>query len=394
MSRAPSRPAPDEALPAIAVGGGPAGAAFALELARHGRPVILLERTRGPHHKVCGEFLSEEAQSILCSFGIDARTLGATPVARFRLARGQRQAMATLPFSAAGLSRMRLDEVLLGAAERAGAQVVRGARVTGILPEGEAIMVAGEGQTWRAAVVALATGKHALRGLGAPRGTMVGFKLHLRSRVAVQLLTDVVQLVFYRGGYVGACLVEDGTLSLAWVMQDRLLRVVGSSWDAQRSFLGGQSPFIANLLNAAEPLFAKPFATAAIPYGFLRSAAIASGIYPVGDQLGVVPSFTGDGMAIALYSGLAAARAVLKGQSAADYQRDLTAQLRRQFCLAWGVGRLLEVPALSPAMVLAARFAPALVSKLSAATRLTMSDEITAAVRRPRSGRVELAARE
>jgi flavin-dependent dehydrogenase len=382
MSEAPSHCAPDEALPAIAVGGGPAGAAFALELARHGRPVILLERTRGPHHKVCGEFLSEEAQSILCSFGIDPRTLGAASVTRFRLARGRRQALATLPFRAAGLSRMRLDEVLLGAAERAGAQVVRGARVTGIHPEGEAVMVAGESQTWRAAAVALATGKHALRGLGAPHGTMVGFKLHLRSRAAVQLLADVVQLVFFRGGYVGACLVEDGTLSLAWVMDDHLVRAVGSSWEAQRAFLGSQSPFIAKLVNSAEPMFAKPFATAAISYGFLRSAAIASAIYPVGDQLGVVPSFTGDGMAIALYSGLAAARAVLKRQSAADYQRDLIAAMRRQFRLAWGIGRLLEVPALSPATVLAARLAPTLVSRLAAATRLTMSDEIAAAVRR------------
>jgi menaquinone-9 beta-reductase len=380
MSGGPSHPAPSEALPAIAVGGGPAGAAFALELARHGRPVILLERTSGPHHKVCGEFLSGEAQSILGLFGIDARALGATPVTRFRLARGRRQALAALPFSAAGLSRMRLDEALLAAAERAGAVVVRGARVTGIMRKGEAILVAGERQTWRAAVVALATGKHALRGLGAPPGTMVGFKLHLRSRTAVQLLTDVVQLVFFRGGYVGACLVEGGTLSLAWVMQDGLVRAVGSSWDAQRSYLGRQSPLIADLLNPSEPLFAKPVATAAIPYGFLRSTAIASAIYPVGDQLGVVPSFTGDGMAIALYSGLAAARAVLKGQSAADYQRELIAALQRQFRLAWGVGRLLETAALSPAMVFAARFAPSLVSRLAAATRLTMSAEIAAAV--------------
>src|ERR1700687_1880944 len=34
------------ALPAIAIGGGLAGAAFALELARNGRRVVVLERTR------------------------------------------------------------------------------------------------------------------------------------------------------------------------------------------------------------------------------------------------------------------------------------------------------------------------------------------------------------
>ena len=48
---------------AIVVGGGLAGSAFAIELARQGRAVIVLEKTTGAHHKVCGEFLSAEAQA-------------------------------------------------------------------------------------------------------------------------------------------------------------------------------------------------------------------------------------------------------------------------------------------------------------------------------------------
>ena len=68
------------ALPAIAVGGGLAGAAFALTLARAGRRVVVLERSRGPRHVVCGEFLSEEAQVVLWSLGVDLRALGATAI--------------------------------------------------------------------------------------------------------------------------------------------------------------------------------------------------------------------------------------------------------------------------------------------------------------------------
>src|ERR1700741_374366 len=100
----------NNALPVIAVGGGIAGAAFALELARNGRRVTVLERTRGPHHKVCGEFLSEDAQLALASFGLDLQGLGATPIGRFRLVKGERHATSPLPFAAAGLSRFRLDE--------------------------------------------------------------------------------------------------------------------------------------------------------------------------------------------------------------------------------------------------------------------------------------------
>ncbi len=71
--------------PYIVIGGGLAGAAFALELARNGRPALLLESSREPHHKVCGEFLSAEAQALLVYLGLDVAAMGASAAARFRL---------------------------------------------------------------------------------------------------------------------------------------------------------------------------------------------------------------------------------------------------------------------------------------------------------------------
>ena len=368
-------------LPAIAVGGGLAGAAFAIELARSGRRVLVLERSRGPHHAVCGEFLSEAAQAVLGSLGLDLQGLGATAITRFRLVKGERQATVRLPFAAAGLSRFRIDEALLAAATRAGAEVVRGALVTGIELGAGAMAVRTEGRVWPASVVALATGKHPLRGFARPAGSMVGFKLHLEpTGAATRELAGIVQLVFFRGGYVGACLVEDGILSVAWVMQDHLVRTVGSDWSAQRAHLSHQSSLIGDLLAGARPLFARPVATAAIPYGFLRAKPVAPTVFPIGDQLAVVPSFTGDGMAIALYSGLEAARAVMAGQPAASYQRALIRRLRPQFRLAGGIGRLLETPATCGTAIAAARLLPLLVTRLIAATRLRGFAEIAASL--------------
>jgi flavin-dependent dehydrogenase len=120
----------------------------------------------------------------------------------------------------------------------------------------------------------------------------------------------------------------------------------------------------------ARPLFAKPVATAAIPYGFLRAKPIAPEVFPVGDQLAVVPSFTGDGMAIALYSGVAAARAVLAGLSAVDYQRKLIRWLRPQLRIAGAVGRLLETPMTCGIALATARAFPWLVSGAIKITRL------------------------
>lgn len=359
-----------DALPVIAVGGGIAGAAFALELARHGRRVILLERTHGHHHKVCGEFLSEDAQAVLVSLGLDLQTLGATSINRFRLVQGERQATSRLPFAAAGLSRFRLDEALLTEAERAGATIVRGVAVASIEPKDGSVLVRSDKWAWRGAAVALATGKHSLRGHSRPLGEMVGFKLHLEATAAALGLANIVQLVFFRGGYVGACLVEGNILSLAWVMRQSLVRTLGANWMAQREHLARQSSFVGDLLSGAKPLMAKPLAVAAIPYGFLRSARIAPNVFPVGDQLAVVPSFTGDGMAIALCSGQAAARALLHGKSSEIYQGHLISVLRPQFRLAGGIGRLLETPIVCAMSVAAARLLPSLVTRLAAATRL------------------------
>ena len=169
---------------------------------------------------------------------------------------------------------------------------------------------------------------------------------------------------------MGACLVEDQTLSIGWVMEDSLLRSVGADWPAQSAYLARQSSLIADLLADARPHFAKPVATAAIPYGFLRKTPIAPAVYPIGDQLAVVPSFTGDGLAIALSSGVAAARAVLERKPAAVFQKEFIARLTPQFRVAAALGRLLQTPATCTIAVAAAQILPVLATKMVAATRL------------------------
>jgi len=361
----------------IAIGGGPAGAAFALELARNGRRVALIERTQDAQHKVCGEFLSLEAQDLLRYLGLDIASLGATMIDTFRMVAGERNAAISLPFRAAGLSRFCLDEALLSAAERAGVHVVRGSRVTSVEPSDDGAVVRSEATVWRAKAAALATGKHSLRGLTRPHGRMVGFKLHLASDNATQTLPGLVQLVFFRGGYFGACLVEENTLSIGWVMEAELVRKIGAEWPAQKSYLAEQSSFAAHLLNNARPLFAKAISTAGIPYGFMRSEPIGPAVYPLGDQLAVVPSFTGDGMAIALCSGIVAARAVLEGKTAPMFQRDFIHRVKHQFRVAGALGRILQTPMLCAVSVAAANLLPRVATKMVSATRLQRFENLT-----------------
>jgi hypothetical protein len=78
-------------------------------------------------------------------------------------------------------------------------------------------------------------------------------------------------------------------------------------------YFARHSETIGDILFEGEPCATKPAAVAQIPFGYVRRAAIADNVFPIGDQLGVIPSFTGDGMCLALSSAMAAARAVLDG---------------------------------------------------------------------------------
>jgi flavin-dependent dehydrogenase len=113
----------------LILGGGVAGCAASIALARTGRSVTLIEREPTPRHKVCGEFLSGEALEDLHALGIDVASLGAVPINYVRLAAARRAAEAPLPFPAASLTRRALDTALIAEAIAAGVRLKRGRSV-------------------------------------------------------------------------------------------------------------------------------------------------------------------------------------------------------------------------------------------------------------------------
>jgi len=308
---------------ALIVGGGLAGGALAAALAGAGRSVVLLEREAGPHDKVCGEFLSREAVLYLEALGIDPVALGACRIHGLRLSAGTGIATVKLPFPALSLSRRALDHAVLRCAAEAGADIRLGARVQSLDSDGGWRARLSGGEEVRGHAAFLATGKHDLRGWPRPAGLqpdLIGFKMHMRlSAPQAAELAGHVELTLFRGGYAGLEPVEGGLANLCLLVRRARYAALGQQWDALVAAMRADNALLARRLEGAQPCWDRPLAVFSIPYGHVRRRG--DGLWRLGDQAAVIPSFAGDGMSIALHSARLAATFFVKGESAAAYQR-------------------------------------------------------------------------
>jgi len=322
----------------LVIGGGVAGCAAAIGLSRKGRSVTLIEREPTPRHKVCGEFLSGEALEDLHALGIDVSALGAVPIPYVRLAAAKRAAEAPLPFPAASLTRKTLDTALIAAAIAAGVRVERGRSVQALSRTAAGMWQATleDGDIFEASAAFLATGKHDLRGYMRPQDPQrwVAFKMYYRLAPAQAAeLEWASELMLYPGGYGGIQPVEGGIANLCWVVQQRYLARVGHRWDKFLAKMQKDCPHLAMRLSGAEALLDKPIAVTHIPYGYIRRTT-EDGLYCIGDQAAVIPSFTGDGISIALHTARCAVAALLRDEPAPLFQARLRSALLPQMRLA------------------------------------------------------------
>jgi flavin-dependent dehydrogenase len=260
------------------------------------------------------------------------------PIDFVRLAAARRAAQAPLPFPAASLTRKTLDTALIAEAIAAGVRVVRGRSVQAL----ERVASNGwqatldDGSIHEAATAFLATGKHDLRGYTRPKDPQrwVAFKTYFRlAPPQAAELAHTSELMLYPGGYGGIQPVEGGIANLCWVVQQRYFARVGNRWENFLAKMQQDCPHLAMRLAGAEPLLAKPIAITHIPYGFIRRTT-ENGLYCIGDQAAVIPSFTGDGISIALHTARRAVAAYLAAEPAPLFQAKLRSALLAQMRLA------------------------------------------------------------
>ena len=306
---------------AVVIGGGLAGGAVSIELAKAGKRVLLIEKESRAHDKICGEFISIEAQNMLSQMGIDLNALNAERITHVRIASGNNEVVTHLPFCGMSLSRRALDEALLIKAEHEGVTIRRGVTATGLTrAKEEWIVHCNQDKDIYAGAVFLSTGKHDLRGFSRKPGienNLIGFKMHfypiLEQR---QQLSQHVELILFNEGYVGLELVENGIMNICLVVSKSRFASLDKSWGTLLRTIANESPLLHQRIKGAQPLWPKPLAIFGIPYGLVyEDLESEPNMYRLGDQMAVIPSFCGDGMAIALTTARLSVHHYLKHQA-------------------------------------------------------------------------------
>ncbi len=379
-------PLPTGRWPVVVVGAGPAGALAALDLARQGVPVLLVERRRFPRWKVCGACLSGQALAALehAGQGPLLDQLGARPLRSLQLGLQGARAELALPAGRV-LSRLALDQGLVAAAVAAGATLVPETMAElGSTDLGARPVQLRRGRdlaTVQAELVLVAAGlaHRCLRQL-----PEVATRIQSGSRIGAGCLLPApnhgppdapmaaygdgrLHMAIGRHGYVGLVRLEDGSLNVAAAFDGAALAAAG-----------GPAAAASQVLSEAgfEPLPALAPAAWQLTPALTRSSSPQAGYryLLLGDAAGYVEPFTGEGMGWALMAALSStplALAALENgwddQLARDWSRSQAALMARRQRLCQALALVLRRPWSSRFVFDAVRRWPSLADPMMAA---------------------------
>ena len=333
-------------------------------LAKMGTRAVLFERQRETGDALCGGFLSWRSLDALRHLGIELEN--GHSVEHLRLFSGKQTAQAPLPQRAIGLSRHYLDQLLIDKARAMGAGVE-----VGIIAKSwvDKQIILSDSASFAPETMFLATGKHDVNGLGRPRDAdqTLGLRIRLRpGPTLVRLVGGAIELHFFERGYCGIVLQENGQGNLCLAVRKSRFAQAASDPTVLLSQWADESPAFGDRLAFKT---GTPDAIGAVPYGWVAKQAVP-GVFRLGDQAAVIPSLAGEGNAIAIASGMMAAKSWAAGESSQHYQQGLARAVARPMALARIIWRLSEAPASAHILTRLAGIVPWLAGHLAGQTRI------------------------
>lgn len=290
----------------IIIGGGLAGLAASILLARRQYNVLLLEKEYYPKHKVCGEYISMESKPFLQSLGVSIDdSLPVINKLQVTDTRGN-ELNAALPQGGFGISRYMLDAHLATIAAQAGVTLLTKTRADSISFTADQFTVTAGGNNYTAKLACGTWGKRSnmdvkwqrsfLKEKNNALSNYVGIKYHIRH----PLPRDVVSLHNFTNGYCGVSPIEDDRYCLCYLTTAANLHSNGNDIKKMEQQVLMKNPLLEEVLNNAVFHYDTPLAISQV--SFEQKEQVYEHVLLLGDAAGMITPLCGNGMSMALHA--------------------------------------------------------------------------------------------
>lgn len=286
----------------VVIGGGISGLLTAIQIVNAGIPCSVIEKKRFPFHRVCGEYISNEAVPFLKSLDLFPSEYEPADIKRFQLSSiSGKSEILNLDLGGFGISRYLFDNFLYEKAKSAGVEFYLDEEAQEIQFADDAFLVRTSRKSLEAHLVIGSFGKRSKidvylkRKFIQKRSPFVGVKYHIRADHP----HDLIALHNFDGGYCGISNVEDGRTNLCYLTHRDNIKKFKSISEMEIAVLH-RNPFLKRIFLNSEFLFDKPETINEI--SFETKSPVEDHVLMTGDAAGMITPLCGNGMAMAIQS--------------------------------------------------------------------------------------------
>ena len=315
----------------LIIGGGLAGLTASLHLNKLGFDVTLIEKSAYPHHKVCGEYISNEVLPYFNWLGIDINNFFPPQITHLQFTSiSGKEINTALPLGGFGLSRYTLDYHLYKLAINRGINVIENTVSNVLYLKDEFLVETMSGENYSAAYVIGAYGKRSSIDVKLNRN-FINKKspyLAVKAHYKCDFPQNTVSLNNFDGGYCGVSKVENDHLNVCYLANYESFKRQKNILAFQENVLYKNSN-LKRILQSAEMLFDAPLTISQI--SFAAKEPILNHVLMIGDTAGLIHPLCGNGMAMAIHSAKIASELIAKRIA----NRSPRAVLEKEYTAAW-----------------------------------------------------------
>lgn len=289
----------------VVIGGGLAGLTSAILLARQGYDVTLCEQKSWPFHKVCGEYVSNEALGFLSNHQLLPSHISPSSVQKLQLsdALGHQEKL-QLDLGGFGISRFQLDHHLAQVAQKEMVHLMENTKVERVQfdqHQDQHTVRLSDGGVLNCRWLIGSYGKFGKPDIQWKRPFLkakekfIGVKYHAH----LSYPKDQIGLYNFEGGYCGVSAIEDDRYNICYMVSEKVFKRFKSISDFENQVIRSH-PVLGNIWQRARFLEGFPLTISQI--SFQKRSQIQDHVFLIGDAAGLITPLCGNGMAMAFHA--------------------------------------------------------------------------------------------